>query len=77
MLVTHKSKKFKELTCLSSQKVMISSSFFSKVIHIFLLVMMHWNGCCSRASSAVKKYVHRLLSDEQNVKWFPCLHSLM
>ena len=65
MLVTPKSKKFKELTCLSLQKVMILSSFFSKVIHIFLLVMMHWSGCCSRASSAVKKYVHRLLSDEE------------
>ena len=65
MLVTLKSKKFKELTCLSSQKVMISSSFFSKVIHIFLLVMTYWSGCCSRASSAVKKYVHRLLSDEE------------
>ena len=65
MLVTVKGKKFKELTCLSSQKVMISSSFFSKVIHIFLLVMTHWSGCCSRVSSAVKKYDHRLLSDEE------------
>ena len=65
MLVTLKGKKFKELTCLSSQKVMISSSFFSTAIHIFLLVMMHWSRCCSTVSSAVKKYDHRLLSDEE------------